>query len=411
MTAPSRLARWVMRQWQIRGWFAGLMLPLSWVTAAVVARKQAALRSHRGKPHHPGVPVVIVGNILVGGTGKTPVVIAITQYLQSRGWRPGILSRGYGVASGSEPRVGDRDLDPGTFGDEPVLINRQTGAPIAVHPRRVQAATALLQAFPDVDVLVCDDGLQHLALARDVEIVVQDQRGIGNGRLLPAGPLREPATRLQHVTAIVTNRRNLPSGASPQPDRALPKADWASPRADHTSPQADHASPRPDHASPLADRASRPQDESIGDARMPPLPFHVDMHVVPGDSLALSGAARRSLAHWADQSRQVRICAAAGIGQPDAFFGMLQQAGIHLSQQISLPDHFDYQVSPFEDVDADIILVTSKDAVKCRRLGDARIWEVPIAATFDHPDFPGCILDPLKAMYRPEKAPGSGNLL
>ncbi len=370
MTAPSRLARWVMQQWQTRGWFSTLMTPLSWLTANVVARKQAAYRHHPGQAYHPGVPVIIVGNILVGGTGKTPVVIAITRYLQSHGWRPGILSRGYGARTGSTPRVGDRDLDPETFGDEPVLINRQTGAPIAVHPLRAQAATALLQTFPDVDVLVCDDGLQHLALARDVEVVVQDQRGIGNGRLLPAGPLREPATRLQHVAAVITNRRN-------------------------GTPQA--KSGRPGDGSP----AARPSGS----------PIQVDMHIVPEETRELLGQARRSLAEWAEQSSRARICAAAGIGQPEAFFNMLQRAGIVLTQQIGLPDHFDYRVSPFVDVDADIILVTAKDAVKCQRLGDRRIWEVPITATFDPPDFPGCILDALPSPRTKATTPDCPNLL
>ena len=135
------------------------------------------------------------------------------------------------------------------------------------------------------------------------------------------------------------------------------------------------------------------------------------MHVVPGQTRELTGSATRSLQEWAEQSRQTRICAAAGIGQPEAFFGMLRQAGIVLVQQMALPDHFDYQVSPFVDVDADIILVTAKDAVKCQHLGDARIWEVPITATFDHPDFPGCILDGLNAPRTQAKAPDRANLL
>lgn len=359
-----------MRQWQTRGWFSNLMTPLSWVIGAVVARKQAAYLNNQRKAHHPGVPVIIVGNILVGGTGKTPVVIAITRHLQSQGWRPGILSRGYGVQAGSTPRVGDHDLDAENFGDEPVLINRQTGAPIAVHPLRVRAATALLQSFPDVDVLVCDDGLQHLALARDVEIVVQDQRGIGNGRLLPAGPLREPAIRLQHVAAVITNRSNDTLQSPSQ-------------RSGKTPPAA---------ASP-------------GD------PIHVDMHVVPEETRELIGSARRSLGQWAEQSLHTRICAAAGIGQPEAFFNMLQRAGIVLVRQISLPDHYDYQASPFVDVDADVILVTAKDGVKCQRLGDPRIWEVPITATFDHLDFPGCILDALNSPRTQTQAHDGGNLL
>lgn len=133
------------------------------------------------------------------------MVIATVEGLRARGYTPGVVSRGYGVKLGPQARVGQGELDAARFGDEPALIARVTGAPISVHPRRALAAQALLQAHPRVDVIVSDDGLQHLALARDVEIVVQDRRGIGNGRLLPAGPLREPASRLREVDAVITN--------------------------------------------------------------------------------------------------------------------------------------------------------------------------------------------------------------
>ena len=133
------------------------------------------------------MPVVVIGNVYVGGTGKTPMVIATVEG-RARGFNPGVVSRGYGAKIGPEPRVGQgAALAASAFGDEPALIARASGAPVSVHPKRALAAQALLRAHPDVDVIVSDDGLQHLALARDVEIVVQDERGIGNGRLLPAG--------------------------------------------------------------------------------------------------------------------------------------------------------------------------------------------------------------------------------
>ena len=368
MSLSSRLTKWVMQQWQVRSWFSGLMTPLSWLTGAIVARKQTAYRTGKRQAHHPGVPVIVVGNILVGGTGKTPVVIAVTRYLQSRGWQPGILSRGYGTRQDDTPRVGERNLDPETFGDEPVLINRQTGAPIAVHPSRVKAAEALLHSYPHINVIVCDDGLQHLALARDIEIVVQDQRGTGNGRLLPAGPLREPATKLRDVAALITNRRDRDATGKPVAGST--------------------------HAG-LPNRS----------------PILVDMYAVPQDTRELSGPGVRPLAQWAERSRHIRVCAAAGIGQPDAFFSMLRRAGIVLASQIALPDHHDYRTSPFVGVEADIILVTAKDAVKCERLGDPRLWEVPISAAFDRTDFPGCIIDPLGPPPAPMATPAGPNLL
>src|SRR5690606_15033938 len=143
--------------------------------------------------------------LLVGGTGKTPVVIAVIKSLQARGWTPGVVSRGYGVKIGTEPRSGQGELPAADFGDEPSLIAASTGAAIAVHPQRNLARQALAESFPDVDVVVSDDGLQHLGLSRDVEIIVQDARGIGNGRLLPAGPLREPASKLSEVDFIIDN--------------------------------------------------------------------------------------------------------------------------------------------------------------------------------------------------------------
>lgn len=366
MTIVARLTRWVMRQWQVTGWFCRVMTPLACLTGMVVARKQAAFASGRRQAHHPGVPVIVVGNILVGGTGKTPVVIAVTQHLQALGMHPGILSRGYGSRRYPDPQVGAHDLDPDRFGDEPALINRQTGAPVAVHARRARAATALLDAFPDIDVIVCDDGLQHLALARDIEIIVQDQRGIGNGHLLPAGPLREPATRLQQVAAVITNHRSLPLTLA--------------------------AGPAESPFSHSTRKAALPAQGSPGS---PSSPLRIDMHIVAGQTRELNGSGRRTLAEWAELSADMRISAVAGIGQPESFFSLLEQAGIRLQHRIGLADHFDYRASPFADLNTDIILVTAKDGVKCHHLSDARLWEVPIEAIFDPPEFPGVLLDAL----------------
>ena len=188
MSAPGSSATLLARQWQHGGWLSTLLLPLSALTAWAVARKRARYRDGRLPAYRAPVPVVVIGNVYVGGTGKTPMVIATVEGLRARGFNPGVVSRGYGAKIGPEPRVGHgAALAASAFGDEPALIARASGAPVSVHPKRALAAQAPLRAHPDVDVIVSDDGLQHLALARDVEIVVQDERGIGNGRLLPAG--------------------------------------------------------------------------------------------------------------------------------------------------------------------------------------------------------------------------------
>src|SRR5690606_10728660 len=156
------------------------------------------------------------------------------------GWRPGIISRGYGIDVGPKPRLSDDGAAADRLGDEPALIHASTGAPVAVHPRRVLAATALLSAHPDTDVLIADDGLQHTALARDLEIIVQDGRGIGNGRLLPAGPLREPPGRLAKADWLVTHLaagEPMPSG----PATSLPGTDPAPRRPGPRPPRRGHA--------------------------------------------------------------------------------------------------------------------------------------------------------------------------
>ena len=176
-----------------------------------------------GHTYRAPVPVVIVGNLYVGGTGKTPVVIALVKQLKALGWHPGLISRGYGAKLGPSARTGQGELNASIMGDEPALLAEQTGAWIGVHPNRQLACQALLKADPAIDIIVSDDGLQHLALARDVEIVVQDTRGVGNGWLLPAGPLREPAKRLKTVDVVI-HRQTGPRAPS-RPDTRTPFGD------------------------------------------------------------------------------------------------------------------------------------------------------------------------------------------
>ncbi|MGZ5194841.1 MAG: tetraacyldisaccharide 4'-kinase, partial [Ramlibacter sp.] len=180
----------VQRAWLRRGALAWLLLPASLLFGLVVTIRRAAYRLGWMRSERVPVPVIIVGNVVAGGSGKTPVVIALVRHLRARGIAVGVVSRGYGrrTAGCREVRATDAPEDTG---DEPLLIARETGAPVFVAPRRADAARALLAAYPATRVIVGDDGLQHYAMARDVEICVFDERGIGNGWLLPAGPLRE----------------------------------------------------------------------------------------------------------------------------------------------------------------------------------------------------------------------------
>lgn len=273
------------------------------------------------------MPVIVVGNIFIGGTGKTPLTIWLAEALRGAGLRPGVISRGHG-GSGSAPRAVTPQSDPAEVGDEPLLIAARTGCPVVVGRRRAEAGRALLAAHPEVDVLITDDGLQHYALARDVEIVLFDGRGVGNGWLLPAGPLREPPSRRRDFTVVNAPQITpaLADAVGGRPFRMQLAGDFAEPLA------------RPEDCLPLARLKGR------------------------------------------------RIVAAAGIGNPGRFFAMLRAAGLAFSE-LPLPDHHDFLDRPFDGVDADVILITEKDAVKCRQLDnlkdDPRLWVVPVTARID----------------------------
>lgn len=200
----GRASLFLARHWVRFSWFTVALMPVSGLYAALIALRAAAYRTGLLRAHRVSVPVVIVGNITVGGTGKTPLVLWICDFLHERGFRPGIVSRGYG-GEGRTCAVRP-DTDPALTGDEPVLLARRSRAPVWIGGDRAAAARALLLAHPDCDVIISDDGLQHLALARDMEIAVVDARyGLGNGCSLPSGPLREGASRLERVDALVVH--------------------------------------------------------------------------------------------------------------------------------------------------------------------------------------------------------------
>src|SRR5687767_3607948 len=201
-----------MKYWYRRGAMAWLLWPASLVFGCVVSLRRILYRLRILRSAHPGIPVIVVGNIVVGGSGKTPLVLWIAEFLRSKGWTPAIVSRGYGAAI-TAPRAATVASDAAQVGDEPVVLARRSGCPVWVGPDRLSVIAALRRAHPDVDVLVLDDGLQHYRLRRDLEIAVVDDRSLGNGFLLPAGPLREPRWRLQQVSAVVAHGSSVPGFA------------------------------------------------------------------------------------------------------------------------------------------------------------------------------------------------------
>jgi tetraacyldisaccharide 4'-kinase len=307
-----------------------LLVPLAWLVGAVAARR----RSRADAAPLP-VPVIVVGNVIVGGAGKTPTVIALAALLRSWGMNPGIISRGHGRADAGalllDATTPPASATPAAFGDEPLLMHRRTGAPVAVARRRRESALHLLAAHPDVDVLIADDGLQHHALARDIELVVFDGRGIGNGWPLPAGPLREQSSAIRPAVADTPPRFILVNGRWPAPP-ALP--------------------------------LPAPRERCFEAVR------------------ALGGAV--ALADWARGApatrealhalRGRRVLAAAGIGDPERFFAMLEAEGLAIDR-LPLADHADFAALPWPAGTADVV-VTEKDAVKLagRALAGTRVW-------------------------------------
>jgi tetraacyldisaccharide 4'-kinase len=193
-----------MRSWYRRGAIAWLLWPVSLLFGVLVFLRRFLYFIRILKSRHPGIPVIVVGNVTVGGSGKTPLVLWSAEFLKAKGFSPAIVSRGYGGSS-ETPRAATIADDAAEVGDEPILLSRRSGCPVWVGADRLAVIAAMRAANPDVNLVILDDGLQHYRLRRDLEIAVVDARGLGNGFLLPAGPLREPAWRLRTVDAVVAN--------------------------------------------------------------------------------------------------------------------------------------------------------------------------------------------------------------
>jgi len=320
--APSRTATgahgfWA-RTWRARGPLACLLWPLGMLNCAAMSLRRRLFRAGLLTVERVPVPVIVIGNLTVGGTGKTPLVAWLASRLRAHGFKPGIVSRGYGAARIPGARVVDPDGDPALFGDEPVLLARESGVPVVVAADRVAAARRLLESG-GVDVVLSDDGLQHLRLGRDVAIeVIDGDRRYGNGWCLPAGPMREPVGRAGNDILKVCHGDPRPGefGMHLEPRGLVPVA--------------------------APDEAPRPV-QALGASR---------------------------------------VHAVAGIGNPERFFRALESQGLDV-QAHAYPDHYPYNPGDLDFGDDLPVVMTAKDAVKCRRFARANWWFLAVSARVD----------------------------
>lgn len=293
------------------------LLPISWIFGAI-ARLRRWWLTHLSKPYRAPVPVIIVGNISVGGNGKTPVVIWLVELLRRAGYKPGVVSRGYGGKADHYPFTVDVRASPAEVGDEPLLIHLRCGCPVVVAPNRSAAVRQLLRDFPDTDVVISDDGLQHYALARDIELAIIDgERRLGNRWLLPAGPLREPASRLKKVFAVICNGGLVGTG-------------------------------------------------------------EVAMQLKPQPVCSVRTQLPAQLSGPVD--------AMAGIGYPPRFFNTLKQLQFDVVNAVAYADHQAFNPDELlEKFSQRPLIMTEKDAVKCRQFAAENWYYLPVSAVIpDH---------------------------
>ncbi len=308
------LARWAQDIWYKDPFIGVWLMPFGFLFSDIVKFRKFLYRIGLLKTQTLPVSVIVVGNITVGGTGKTPLIIYLANFLKDSGFKPGIISRGYGGGAESWPQWVDGDSLAKDVGDEALLIAKQTSCPMAVGPIRADAGRFLLEKA-ECDVILSDDGLQHYALHRTIEIAVIDgERRFGNGYCLPAGPLREPIERLSSVDLIIVN----------------------------------------------------------GDKQEP---NEYSMSLVGDIAINLLTGEQKHLVEF-----KAEAChAIAGIGHPERFFKQLESAGLNTSKK-SFPDHYSFQREDIEFSDQKPVLMTEKDAVKCKLFAGQQHWYVPVTA-------------------------------
>ncbi len=314
----TKSGQWLTQQWAHLGFWHLILVPLSWLFWLLSGLRRLCYTAGILRSCKLSVPVIVVGNISVGGTGKTPLVIWLVEKLKQEGYRPAIVSRGYG-GNAQHPAAVNADSNPGDVGDEPVLLATRGQCPVWVGRDRVATAQMLLEEHPECSVIISDDGLQHYALQRDVEIAVIDgNRGFGNGWLMPAGPLRERVSRLKTVDAVVYNGDKLQ-----QDGFAM---------------------------------------QLVGER------FHNLQH--PAETAVAADFSGKA------------IYAVAGIGNPARFFKQLTKSGL-VFKSLAFPDHQAFRPADLQIAGAEVILMTEKDAVKCAAFAEAGWWYLPVSAVVD----------------------------
>jgi tetraacyldisaccharide 4'-kinase len=308
----------ILQAWKSKNVFFYLVLiPLSWLFAAIVALRRLAYRVSLLPSFSLAVPTIVVGNINMGGSGKTPVVIWLVEQLKKQGYSPAVISRGYGVDPTQPISVHPGSL-ASQVGDEPLLIARRTHCPVWVGKNRVEVGKALLKAHPTCDIIISDDGLQHYRLRRDIEIAVVDAESANAQYLLPAGPLREPRSRLETVDAIVC---------------------------------------------------------------------HGEKTILHAFTMLLCGQTFYNLANpkqtvTADYFNGKLVKALAGIGRPARFFNSLTHLGLNV-EGISFDDHHAFTAKDLDAIVCEALVMTEKDAVKCRPFAQAHYWVLPVEAEIE----------------------------
>ena len=308
----------ILRAWQRKNaLFYLILVPLSWLFGALVALRRGLYKRGILQSQALSVPVIVVGNLNLGGSGKTPVVMWLVQQLKQKGYKPGVISRGYGANVGAPISV-NASSQASEVGDEPLLIFKRCNCPVFVSPNRVQAGQSLLKVHPECNVIVSDDGLQHYALKRDVEIAVVNSDALEGAHLLPAGPMREPSSRLNEVDAIVCNGKKIIDSA-------------------------------------------------------------FEMQLVGAQFYnMLDPNLTANAADFAGKN----VKAIAGIGKPQQFFEHLRSLGLTFAS-MGFADHHAFSAADLAKLNADALIMTEKDAVKCQAFAQAHYWVLPVEANID----------------------------